>query len=143
MTRWRITSEGEEQPSGGYDGIVWLWGVESAPDREQVHAVNVKLSGSAFSSGADTLPPRVAVARETRGANEIERVLDWPEPPGSILLHTLSLEPTYLLFTELTDQGAWACQVFKDGELHDMAVAATTTDALLAVIDRLLPPGTE
>jgi hypothetical protein len=67
-----------------------------------------------------------------------------PEPDSRQLAVVPQLEElTYRVeWWRLTDGGAWLVRVLDpSGEVLDMATADSPTDALLAVAERLLPPG--
>jgi hypothetical protein len=90
---WRLYGEAEELNPRGYDGRVWRWEIRSE-DGEDVRGIVVRISGTAMSMGRDALPPRIADARDTYGRTEIERILDWPEPPDELSIDSRSVVPS-------------------------------------------------
>jgi hypothetical protein len=89
---WTIVGEPEDAHSGGYDGAIWLWRLEEADD---ARSTLVKITGSAIRVAEENLPERTAAARASRGRSEIERVLDWYEPPSAIELGTWADAPRF------------------------------------------------
>jgi hypothetical protein len=64
-----------------------------------------------------------------------------PAPRQSISDTFVAADHTYTVTHTRTPGGAWVTQVYTaDGTLLDMSVQSDATDALLAVIDSILPP---
>jgi len=62
-------------------------------------------------------------------------------PPQTAAKGSILLEAGYeLKWLELTEHGAWCVQVFRGDELIEMSSAIDPQDALLAVVEALLPP---
>lgn len=90
---WEIRGEGEELNPGGYDGRVWRWRVCKETDTVDQRQVLVGISGTVLSTAVQVLPERVAAARRTRGRSEVEMMLDWPEPPAKLNIHSHGVSP--------------------------------------------------
>jgi hypothetical protein len=81
---WTVQGESEEQNPEGLDGRVWQWQLVADHDADDRRFVLVQISGSALAMGQEALPSDAARARDTQGRSEVEKVLDWPEPPAEI-----------------------------------------------------------
>jgi hypothetical protein len=85
---WTIPSDGEEQNPEGYDGRIWQWEVIADHSADERRIVLVQISGTVMAMGEEALPARISLARETQGGSEVGMVLDWPEPPAEISVHS-------------------------------------------------------
>jgi hypothetical protein len=77
-------------PRGGEDATVWAWEF-AAEGSSKRRTVLVKISGTAMAS--DDLHFRVAHGRDSKGQTEVQRVLEWEEPPKEIVFHSESEAP--------------------------------------------------
>jgi hypothetical protein len=90
---WIIHGEAQAADSHGYDGAVWQWQVIAENDPSQQRFVVLLISGTVMAMGEEALSTRIAVARDTHGRSEVEMVLDWPEPPEQIDVHSHGVRP--------------------------------------------------
>jgi hypothetical protein len=90
---WNIIGGPDEMPREGIDAKRWRWLLASA-DTGLVILVIVKVSGSAMAVAPENLPRATRDARESCGRSEIDKILEWWEPPSVIELHTHSSEAT-------------------------------------------------
>jgi hypothetical protein len=90
---WRLTGDGQEIPApDGADAVVWRWELVSDVGAEH-RPVLVRISRMAMV--AESVHFRVRHARESKGQTEVQRILDWEEPPEQISFHSASTEPEY------------------------------------------------
>jgi hypothetical protein len=68
----------------------WVWLLISVDDQRR--QVLVAISDSAMDREREALSDRIDLARRTSGRSEIERVLDWPEPPAEIKVDCESVQ---------------------------------------------------
>jgi hypothetical protein len=88
---WTLTEDGREvSPPGGYDGTAWDWELVN-PETSARKVVRVKISGTAMATS--NLPFRASGARASHGQSEVQRVLDWDEPPDEIEFYSTSNTP--------------------------------------------------
>ena len=77
-------------PPEGYDGTLWAWQLLANDDRRR--QVLVGISGTTMAMAAGALSDRISLARTTSGRSEVERVLEWPEPPAEIKVDCESVQ---------------------------------------------------
>jgi hypothetical protein len=79
VTRWVIVDGPVEDPDppGGLDAVTWTWEIERGGQRRKVTIIMSRtLLGASGHPSADA-----TLARETKGRNYVEAVLDWDDPP--------------------------------------------------------------
>jgi hypothetical protein len=86
---WRLTGDGQAVQTEA-DASAWAWEIVNEDGSERRKAI-VEISGTAMS--ASSVPFRVDHARQSNGQTEIERVLEWREPPRKIVLRSESTVP--------------------------------------------------
>lgn len=81
MAEWRIVAGPEEvlYPSGGKDAVIWTWEIERDGDQRKIQIVLSRTLFAATGHPSDD----AAKARETKGRNYVEAVLDRDDPPRS------------------------------------------------------------
>ena len=135
---WRATGDGQEiDPENGEDVTVCAWELVSNETGER-RTVLVKIGGTAMLSGGVHF--RVVHARDSNGQTEIQRILEWEEPPTQIAFYSDSQAPEIQggeagpVFTELASLTDW----FDDrGILMLLPVAGLVWDPRRL----LFPPG--
>ena len=88
--RWLIEGDGREVHQSG-DRIAWQWRLRNGTSGES-RAVLVSLTGTTMSMGEDALTGRGLLARGSRGRSEVEMLLDWPEPPNHVEVHSRGVQ---------------------------------------------------
>lgn len=89
---WLLTEPGKEiRPPAGEDALFWAWELASEDGADR-RTVLVKISETAMSS--DDVSIRLDQARQSNGQTEINRILEWEEPPEEIEFHSKSTSPT-------------------------------------------------
>jgi hypothetical protein len=81
MSDWTIVAGPEEllYPPGGKDAVIWTWEIERAGERRKIQIVMSRTLLAATGHPSDD----AATARETKGRNYVEAVLDRDDPPRS------------------------------------------------------------
>ena len=78
MTQWKIVGEPEEDllPQGGKDAVTWTWVIERDGERR---SITIAMSRTLFAAG--DISDDAARARDTKGRNYVEAVLEKDDPP--------------------------------------------------------------
>ena len=81
MSTWKIVGGPDENqlPAGGKDAVIWTWEIERDGDRRKIQIVMSRTLFAATGHPSED----AATARETKGRNYVEAVLDRDEPPRS------------------------------------------------------------
>ena len=81
VSGWTIVDGPEEDlyPLGGKDAVIWTWEIERDGDRRKIQIVMSRTLFAATDHPSDD----AATARETKGRNYVEAVLDREDPPRS------------------------------------------------------------
>jgi hypothetical protein len=81
VTSWTIVGGPEEDlyPPGGKDAVIWTWEIERDGERRTIQIVMSRTLLAATAHPSDD----AATARETKGRNYVEAVLDRADPPRS------------------------------------------------------------
>jgi hypothetical protein len=87
---WIIAGDARYVALAHHQAASWVWPLLS--DADQPRQVLVAISDSAMDSGREALSGRIDLARRTSGRSEVERVLDWPEPPTEIKVDSASVQ---------------------------------------------------
>jgi hypothetical protein len=79
VTKWAIVSGPVEDlyPPGGLDAVTWTWEVERGGQRRKVTII---MSRTLLAATGHPSHP-AALARQSKGRNYVEAVLDREEPP--------------------------------------------------------------
>jgi hypothetical protein len=85
---WSIEDDGKSLNPASYDGSVWQWRLRHADDPQRGHVLILRITGTAMAMGKEALPFRAEIARDSQGRSEVEVILDWPEPPDEIEIHS-------------------------------------------------------
>jgi hypothetical protein len=87
---WAIDGEARFVSPAHLEATSWVWPLLSDDDRHW--QVLVAISGSAMDKDREALSDRIDLARRTSGRSEVERVLEWPEPPAEIKVDCESVQ---------------------------------------------------
>jgi hypothetical protein len=87
---WSIAGDPRYVALAHHQAVSWLWPLLS--DGDQPRQVLVEISDSAMDRDREALSERVDLARRTSGRSEVERVLDWPDPPAEIKVDCESVQ---------------------------------------------------
>lgn len=88
---WEVHEGPAETFGHGHDAELWTWGLRQPRTGLTAHVV-VKVSRTAMAVDSATLTAATRDARNTSGLSEVNKVLDWWDPPRLIELHTASEE---------------------------------------------------
>jgi len=81
MTKWTIVDGPDEDlsPPGGRDAVIWTWEIERDGERRMIRIVMSRTLLGATSHPSED----AARAREEKGRNYVEAVLNQDDPPRS------------------------------------------------------------
>lgn len=95
VAAWEITDGPVENldPPDGLDAVTWTWGIERERERRNVTIIMSRTLLAATGHASQD----AALARETKGRNYVEAVLDQENPPRYREVNTAQTSPDNLL----------------------------------------------